>query len=158
MFQTRNQSAACPKACTCVTGNFLTLYQTRYMNRHCLASGLDCCASEVRFGFFYPKRSLPAHPSFEMHYVYKKKKRTHEMIPDCISYPTGRKNPTKHWPQHVEEKYAQFVCHDSNCQVLVICIGQNLYFRRQSSFVRQQSNPSKTNYWPFLTISVFIAV
>ena len=31
-------------------------------------------AQNVQFVIFYPKRSLPTHPSFEMHYVYKEKK------------------------------------------------------------------------------------
>ena len=33
-------------------------------------------AQNVRFVIFYPKRSLPIHPSFEMHYVYKEEKKT----------------------------------------------------------------------------------
>ena len=43
-------------------------------------------AQNVRFVIFYPKRSLPIHPSFEMHYVYKeeKKRRTYEMIPTGV--------------------------------------------------------------------------
>ena len=55
-------------------------------------------AQNVQFVIFYPKWSLPTHPSFKMHYIYKKKKkkkrRTYEMIPkykhleyECIFRP-----------------------------------------------------------------------
>ena len=45
----------------------------------------------MRFVIFNPKRSLPNHPSFEMHYVCKKERRTSEMLPKYYKS-FGRKN------------------------------------------------------------------